>query len=141
MSISYYNSEHYPDPTAYHALRNIQREEFRKAHPHRPLVYICSPFGGDEQNAESARRYCRFAVTQETIPLAPHLHYPQFMDDSDPVQRKTGLWFALVLLCKTDELWVFGERITAGMKREILQAHARGLPIKLFTSDCEVRTS
>ena len=40
-----YNSEMYPDPTAYHALTKIQKEE--KAARYRPLVYICSPYSGD----------------------------------------------------------------------------------------------
>ena len=35
-----YNSERYHDPTAYHALTNIQKDE--KAARYRPLVYICS---------------------------------------------------------------------------------------------------
>jgi len=139
MGISKQNSEGYTDLTAYEALTAVHREEKAKTRPYRPLVYICSPFAGDvERNTENARRFCRFAVKQGMIPLAPHLHYPQFMDDTDPAQRRDGLWFALILLSKTDEIWVFGEFVSEGMKREIEKARVKGIPIKFFTSDCEV---
>ena len=141
MGISKRNNEGYPDPTAFEAMTAVQRDEKKAEKPYRPLVYICSPFAGDiERNIENARQFCRFAVKQGAIPLAPHLHYPQFMDDNDPSQRKDGLWFALILLCKTDEVWVFGETISSGMKGEIRKASTKGIPIKFFTEDCEVRT-
>ena len=37
------NMEGYPDPTAFKALKNVQRAEYG----YRPLVYICSPYSGD----------------------------------------------------------------------------------------------
>ena len=65
------NAEGYHDPTACDALSNVIREERRKAY--RALVFICSPYAGDmEGNARRAREYCRFAVAQNCIPLAPH---------------------------------------------------------------------
>lgn len=47
-----------------------------------PVVYICSRYSGDvKQNTEMARRYCRYAVDQGYIPLAPHLLLPQFLSE------------------------------------------------------------
>ena len=130
-----YNAEGYPDPTAYNALLAIQREE--KAKPYLPLVYIASPFAGDTQrNAERARGYCRLAVSKGYIPLAPHLLYPQFMDDDDRETRELAIFFALVLLGKCDEIWVFGERRSEGMEREIAKARKRNMPIRYFNSRC-----
>ncbi len=132
------NSEGYPDPTAAKALTNVAREEKAIVKQYRPLVYICSPFAGDtEYNIKHAQGYCRFAVSQGYIPLAPHLHYPQFMDDSDKESREMGLSFALILLAKCDELWVFGDTVSAGMRREIARAKRRGMPIRYFNSKCE----
>jgi hypothetical protein len=129
-----YNYEGYPDPTAYEAMTAITKSE----KSYMPLVYIASPFAGDtERNTERARGYCRFAVGKGFIPLAPHLHYPQFMDDGDKEQRSTGLRFALILLGKCDELWVFGENISDGMTKEITKAKRRGMPIKYFNNKCE----
>ena len=93
MSIDKCNSEGYSDPTAHEALTKIWNEE-RAAKPYRPLVYICSPYSGDvENNVAAARRYSRFAVDNNTIPITPHLLYPQFLDDTDPCERELGMAF------------------------------------------------
>lgn len=135
-----YNHEGYPDPTAYEALTAVAKSE-SIAKTYRPLVYIASPFAGDmEYNIRKARGYCKFAVSMGCIPIAPHLHYPQFMDDGDKEQRELGLFFALVLLGKCDELWVFGDKISVGMSVEIAKARKRGLPIKYHNHKCEVQT-
>jgi hypothetical protein len=131
------NASGCPDPTAYAALTAIAREE-KAAKPYKPLVYIASPYSGDvETNATRAERYCRFAITKGCIPLAPHLHYPRFLDDADKDERELGLFSALVLLGKCDALWVFGERVTEGMSREIAKAKKRGMPIKYFNNKLE----
>ena len=141
MGINKFNHEGYNDPTAYEAMLAVTRDELRALRPYRPLVYICSPFAGDvAKNIENAKQFCRFAVKQGAIPLAPHLHYPQFLDDSDPAQRKDGLWFAIILLYKCDELWCFGHHFSEGMKRELDKARKKGIPIRFFASDCEVAT-
>ncbi len=135
MSINKFNSEGYYDPTPYEALTNIIKEEKEL---YRPLVYIASPFAGDtERNIKRARGYCRLAVSKGCIPLAPHLHYPQFMDDEDKEERELGLRFALILLGKCDELWVFGERVSSGMAQEIAKAKKRNMPIRYFNHRCE----
>lgn len=131
------NSEGYPDPTAEIALANVAKSE-NVIKVYRPLVYIASPFTGDvEYNISRARGYCRFAISRGCIPIAPHLHFPQFMDDSDRDERELGLFFALVLLCKCDEVWAFGGRISDGMAKEIAKAKKRGIPVRYFNAKCK----
>lgn len=131
------NSEGYFDPTAYEALTKIEREA-KKAHTFRPLVYVCSPLSGDvERNAENARRYCRFAVDSGCIPLAPHLYFPQFMDDGNGAERDLALFMDLVLLSKCAELWVFGDHISKGMSIEIEKARRKSQTIRWFTKNCK----
>ena len=131
------NAEGYPDPTAAEAISNIIKEE-KAAKRYRPLVYIASPFAGDtETNIRRARGYCRFAVSRGCVPLAPHLHYPQFLDDDDPESRALGLKFAVILLGKCDELWVFGGCVTQGMAMEIAKAEKCGIPIRYFNNQYE----
>ncbi|MGE5417496.1 MAG: DUF4406 domain-containing protein [Acidobacteriota bacterium] len=133
-----HNSKAYPDPTAAEALTNIAQDEKEEVRQYRPLVYICSPFAGDtEYNISRARGYCRFAVSKGSIPLAPHLHYPQFIDDLNKESRELGLSFALILLVKCDAVWVFGDRISDGMAREIAEAKKIGIPIRFFNERCE----
>ena len=139
MSINLYNAEGYHDPTAYEALSHVERETKKTAH--RPLVFICSPFAGDmEGNAERAREYSRFAVSKDYIPIAPHLLFPQFMEEADPAQRELGISFGLVLQGLCREMWVFGDTVSKGMSVEIEKAKERGIPIRYFTDRCvEVR--
>ena len=137
MSVNKRNSEGYFDPTAYEALTKIKREA-KQARAFRPLVYICSPLSGNiAANQRSARRYCRFAVDSGCIPLAPHLYFPQFMDDGNVAERDLALFMDIVLLSKCSELWVFGERISKGMSIEIEKAKRKGQPIRWFTDDCK----
>ena len=53
-------------------------------------VFICSAFRGDvEENIRKAREYCRWAAMEYgAIPIAPHLLFPQFLDDNDPVNAE-----------------------------------------------------
>ena len=136
MSVSKFNHEGYYDPTTYAALSNIEAEE-RKAR-FRPVVYVCSPFSGNPaQNAENARRYCRFAVVSGFVPFAPHLLFPQFMNDAVSEERELALFMGIVMLTKCAELWVFGDHISKGMSQEIRKAETRNMLIRYFTTSCE----
>ena len=133
----YKNAEGYPDPTAFGAFCSIEKEE-KALRAFRPIVYICSPYAGDiETNTAAARRYCRFAVEAGYIPIAPHLLFPQFLNDSDPKERELGLFFGNALLSKCAEMFVFGSRISGGMKAEIKRATWKGHRIRYFTESCE----
>jgi hypothetical protein len=137
MSINKFNAEHYPDPTAYEALSIIEQAE-REVRIFRPIVFICSPCTGDiENNVKAAQKYCRFAVEMGYIPFAPHLLFPQFLNDTDPKERDLGLFFGIALMSKCAELWVFGETVSAGMAKEIEKAEKRGMRIRRFNSNCE----
>lgn len=131
-----YNSEGYPDPTAYTALSVIEREEKRaaKAARRRPLVYVCSPFSSDVPgNTEKAIRYSRFAVDMGVIPIAPHLLFPLFMNEE--TERGLAMKMDMVLLGRCDELWVFGDTISNGMRAEIDRANKRNMKVRYFTDD------
>jgi len=133
LGISRFNSEGYHDPTTYEALSEIRKEELAAKRAYRPLVYICSPLAGNiDGNIEKARHYCKFAVRNGAIPLAPHLLFPQFMDDTDSDERALAMFMNMVLLGKCDQLWVFGKTISEGMAAEIGKAEKRGMVIRYF---------
>ena len=137
MSISKYNNEGYSDPTAYNALSSIENEA-RALRAFRPIVYICSPFAGDiEKNVAAARTYSRFAVEQGYIPIAPHLLFPQFLNDSDPKERELGLFFGNAIMSKCSEIWVFGNHISSGMEAEIKRAKWKNYRLRYFTENLE----
>lgn len=137
MSISKYNSEGYPDPTAYSALEIVEQEE-KDLRSFRPIVYICSPYAGDiKTNVTFARRYCRFAVDTGYIPIATHLLFPQFLDDTKSKERELGLFFGNILMSKCSEVWVFGSYISEGMKAEINRAKWKNYRLRYFTEECK----
>ena len=146
MSISRKNSEQYSDPTAYEALTAVERSErigIRKRRKFMPLVYICSRYAADEkrtvsENEEAAIKYSRFAIEQGCIPLASHLLYPRILDDSNPEQRKLGLFFGQVWLDIAREIWIFSDgSLSKGMQAEYDRAKKRGYRIRYFNESME----
>ena len=122
------NSEGYSDPTAGMAIRLASNFGYR------PIVYICSPYRGDtEENVKRARRYSRYAVDKGYIPIAPHLLLPQYMNEE--TERDLAIFMDLVILKKCEELWVFGDRITEGMKIEINRATKKSMKIRYINEE------
>ena len=133
MTVSRYNPEGYSDPTPHEALTNILREE-RETYGFRPVVYICSPYSGDEvANTKAAEKYCRMAVERKAIPFAPHLLYPRFMSEEE--ERDLALFMGKVMLDKCTEVWVFGDTVTNGMRGELERAEKRHKRVRYFTTD------
>ncbi|MBC2723229.1 DUF4406 domain-containing protein [Desulfosporosinus sp.] len=102
------------------------------------LIFVCSPYRDDvEANTAKAIRYCYFAYNKKVVPYAPHLHNTQFLDEDDREERLAGIELGLEVMKRSDELWVFGSKLTEGMKVEIEAARRLGIPIKYFTDKCE----
>ena len=99
------------------------------------LVYICSPYrrGSLFENAERARDYCRMAALEGFVPVAPHLLYPQFLDETKPDERRLGMKCGVSLLEMCAELWCFGDQVgSEGMMAEIAFAKEHDIPVKHF---------
>ena len=101
-------------------------------------VYLCAPLGGDvTANLEKIRQYCRYALLCGTAPVVPHF-YAICLNDDTPSEREIGLSAGMSLLWFCDELWIFGDEITAGMQREI--DFCKNLNIKTRTvKDSEIK--
>ena len=65
------------------------------------LIYICSPCRGNdgnyEHNIEMAQYYCRTVMHMfpNLLPIAPHVYFTQFLDDSDPCGCGRGAHYSL----------------------------------------------
>ena len=100
------------------------------------LIYIASPYAGDvEKNVAFAKVACRYAMKQGCTPVAVHLLYPQFLDDSNLQERAAGLAMGHQVLSVCDELWVCGNRISSGMESEIQEAKRMGIPVRKITEE------
>ena len=92
-------------------------------------IYIASPLRGDyESNIKSAVEYCRLASEAGVLPLAPHIIFSQWCNDTVPEEREKGLELGLSLLAHCEELWVMGSNISQGMQGEIQFAKEHGIP-------------
>jgi hypothetical protein len=98
-------------------------------------IFVCSAFAGDIMaNITKAQEYCRRVIDEGHAPFAPHLLYPQMLDEANPADRAKGIACGLAWLEFCDEMWVFS-KVSDGMQQEILEAMAHGITIRYFDGD------
>ena len=66
------------------------------------------------------------------IPIAPHLYFPQFLDDNDQYERIKGIKMGVELMKECDRMWIIGTTITNGMEYEINEAKKAKVPALLY---------
>jgi len=102
-------------------------------------IFLCSRYRGNvERNRQRAKYYARLIALEGHIPIAPHLFYPQFLDDANPNERMIGINLGLNQLKGCDEMWIFGTIISDGMKLEIEKAKENGIPVRLHDENGKV---
>lgn len=83
-------------------------------------IYVCSKYRGDtETNIKNAKLYCREIVLSGNLPIAPHIYFTQFLNDENDKERNIAFEINKKLILDCDELWVFGNELSQGMKTEI----------------------
>lgn len=98
------------------------------------IVYIAHPISGDiAGNLEKIQQIVRQINLQysDVVPFAPYWVDCHALDDNDPEERKRGIandqeFFLRKVI---DEVWLFGDRISAGMLSEIELATSLGIPV------------
>jgi DNA polymerase III subunit epsilon len=97
-------------------------------------VYVCHPYrNAPKENVERVTAICKALSASGHLPVAPQLYLPQFMDEA--TDRERALAMCLELLDASDEVRVYGQSITAGMRLEIERAEARGLPVRFVDAE------
>ena len=95
-------------------------------------VFIGHPIGGDiKSNAEKVLKICAEVHTKNIIPVAPYLISLQYLNDEVVEDRELGMEANHECFHRryVDELWLFGDRISAGMEKEVLLAKEMNIPI------------
>ena len=97
-----------------------------------PLIYVCSPYAGKDENYKRAIRYGQYVAQKGGIPIIPHTMLHGVLNDAVPQQRSVGLEAGRRLLKMCDAVWVFGrqETASAGMAAEISLAGDIGIPVQ-----------
>lgn len=85
-------------------------------------VFICSPYHSDpEFNTRLARAACAYVFDRGDFPVAPHLFFPQFIED-DGFTRDWGIEAGHEIMKACDEMLVIlieDANLSDGMKRDI----------------------
>lgn len=96
-------------------------------------VYVCAPLGGNiEENLKKVKTYTAYALRCGTAPVVSHF-YALCLDDNAPKDRGIGLAAGMSLLWLCDEVWVFGDTVTEGMKAELQFAKSLNIRIRYIT--------
>lgn len=104
----------------------------------RKLIFVCSPYSGDvKENTWIAAEVCK-AIHRKTsyLPVAPHLYFPQFLNDNVQSERKAGIEYGLEIMDKCVAVIVVKKdgEMSAGMKKEVEYANEHGKTVLLFDS-------
>lgn len=104
------------------------------------IVYIAHPIGGDvEANLERIRNIVRKLNLNhhDIVPFAPYWLDCHALDDNVPEERERGIKNDKELFNRgfIDELWLYGSKISNGMKAEIQLALDLGIPVVPQTNE------
>lgn len=96
------------------------------------FAFVCSPFSGDVAgNLAYAKDCAKLTLTMGYVPLAPHMYYPQFLDDDNSYERELGLQLGRKAMLDCCCCLVFEDNgISEGMKGDIAFAQENNIPIK-----------
>jgi hypothetical protein len=105
------------------------------------LVYVCSPYrgikgkhiGSDDKiklHEEIAKAICFTVAENDLVPIAPHLYFTKFLDDSFEDERNMGINCGLALLEKCDVMMIYTGccGISVGMRMEIEYTKSNNIP-------------
>ena len=91
-----------------------------------PMVYVCSQYRADTeeellQHIAVAKWACRDIAKAGAIPIAPHLYFPRFLEDSRPMERYYGMGAGMRFaeFCNTFYVITVNGVISEGMREEI----------------------
>jgi len=95
-------------------------------------VFIGHPIGGDvKNNTRKVLEICKAVHSKEIIPVAPYLVSLEYLNDLVVEDRALGMEANHECFKRgfVDELWLFGDRISEGMKGEIALARKHAILI------------
>lgn len=102
----------------------------------RKVVYIAHPISGDVYN--NCQKVVRIveAINRKkpnVQPFAPYIVDLLALNNKKEEDKELGMMNNLELIRRgfVDELWVFGDKISKGMKQEIDIARENNIPVKI----------
>lgn len=119
-------------------IHGIMNKRIERMTSNMKRIFICSRLRGRNQkeldkHIEQARIFSKYIINKNYgAPFAPHLFYPQFLDDTVDFERKMGIDSGYAYLVVSDALFAFideSEIVSEGMRSEIQYAVDHGIPV------------
>ena len=86
------------------------------------------------KNIENVKVYAKYVFDRGMVPVIPHF-YATILDDGIEAERNLGKQAGISLLFGCDAIWVFGDKVTSGMKEEIQFAKHLKIEIKYISKE------
>lgn len=104
------------------------------------IVYIAHPISGDiTGNLEKIRKIVRHINLTEpdVVPFAHYWLDCHALDDNIPEERERGIKNDVALMSAgfINEVWLYGDKISMGMKHEIILANSLNIPVIAKTKE------
>lgn len=103
-------------------------------------VYVCSPLSAETKeerykNLKIAREYCFLVNTYWDMyrAVAPHAYLPMLFNDESEEERSLALKLDTDLLLNSRAVFVCGNRLSEGMKAEVVLAAKNMIPVYYFS--------
>lgn len=103
------------------------------------IIYIAHPISGDiEGNLYKIRKIVReiCLTNADVVPFVPYYVDIVSLDDNNPIERQRGIENDKEIFQRgiIDEVWIYGDKISNGMKAEIQLAYSLNIPV-IFKSE------
>ena len=104
------------------------------------IAYIAHPIGGDVKgNLEKIRKIVRKINLEElnVVPFAPYWLDCHALDDNVSAERYRGIRNDIELIKRgfVDEVRLYGDKISRGMRAEVELANELGIPVVSMTEE------
>jgi hypothetical protein len=100
-------------------------------------VFISHPIRGNVPgNIQKVLDICRLVHRSGNIPVVPYIASLMYLDDAVEEDRALGINANLIAIERghADELWLYGDTVSTGMKAEVRHALWHGMPVIAMSS-------
>ncbi len=104
------------------------------------IIYIAHPISGNiKGNLEKIKQIVRQLNLKhdDIVPFAPYWLDCHALDDDNPLERERGIKNDIAFFEKgvINEVWLYGDKISNGMRNEINLAIKLNIPVKAMSKE------
>lgn len=103
------------------------------------MIFVAHPMSGDiEGNTRKVIAICKSIHSEDVIPVFPSLLWRGYLGDSAEDRALAEMVNTPYFIRRfIDEMWLYGDRLSDGMKKEILLADKYHIPVFAKTPETD----